>query len=148
MLQPDIMHVGGILEAKKIAAIADASYIPVSYHNPFGPVATAAALQLDACTTNFIMQELFCEFSEPWRFDLLEQAPRPVNGQYEIPSGPGLGVGEFQVEVAKAHPFDPERLPADVERRVAQALLAAVKARPLTGPLPLPPRRAHSQPSI
>ena len=77
MLQPDIIHVGGILEAKKIAAIADASYIPVSYHNPFGPVATAAALQLDACTTNFIMQELFCEFSEPWRFDLLEHAPRP-----------------------------------------------------------------------
>jgi galactonate dehydratase len=107
VLQPDIMHVGGILEAKKIAAIADASYIPVSYHNPFGPVATAAALQLDACTTNFIMQESFCEFSEPWRFDLLEQAPRPVNGQYEIPTGPGLGVGEFQVEVGKAHPFDP-----------------------------------------
>ncbi|MGH6905134.1 MAG: galactonate dehydratase [Geminicoccaceae bacterium] len=107
VLQPDIMHVGGILEAKKIAAIADASYIPVSYHNPFGPVATAAALQLDACTTNFIMQESFCEFSEPWRFDLLEQAPRPANGQYEIPTGPGLGVGEFQVEVARAHPFDP-----------------------------------------
>ena len=91
VLQPDIMHVGGILEAKKIAAIADASYIPVSYHNPFGPVATAAALQLDACTTNFIMQESFCEFGEPWRFDLLEQAPRPVQGQYEIPDGPGSG---------------------------------------------------------
>jgi len=107
VLQPDIIHVGGILEAKKIAAIADASYIPVSYHNPFGPVATAAALQLDACTTNFIMQESFCEFGEPWRFDLLEQAPRPVNGHYEIPTGPGLGVGEFRAEVAAAHPFDP-----------------------------------------
>jgi galactonate dehydratase len=107
VLQPDIMHVGGILEAKKIAAIADASYIPVSYHNPFGPVATAAALQLDACTTNFIMQESFCEFGEPWRFDLLEQAPRPVQGHYEIPTGPGLGVGELRVEVAAAHPFDP-----------------------------------------
>ena len=53
------------------------------------------------------MQESFCEFSEPWRFDLLEQAPRPVHGEYAIPSGPGLGVGEFQVEIAKAHPFDP-----------------------------------------
>lgn len=107
VLQPDIMHVGGILEAKKIAAIADASYIPVSYHNPFGPVATAAALQLDACTTNFIMQESFCEFSEPWRFELLEHAPRPVNGHYAIPTGPGLGVGAFRVEVAREHPFDP-----------------------------------------
>ena len=127
VLQPDVIHVGGILEAKKIAAIADASYTPVSYHNPFGPVATAAALQLDACTTNFIMQELFCEYSEPWRFDLLEHAPRPEGGHYAIPTLPGLGVGEFQAEVAKAHPFDPQRLPADVERRLAQALL--VRAR-------------------
>jgi galactonate dehydratase len=107
VLQPDIIHVGGILEARKIAAIADASYIPVSYHNPFGPVATAAALQLDACTTNFIMQESFCEYGEPWRFDLLEHAPRPAGGHYEIPTRPGLGVGEFRPEVAAAHPFDP-----------------------------------------
>ncbi len=43
VLQPDLIHVGGIMEGKKIAAIADAAYIPVSFHNPFGPVATAAA---------------------------------------------------------------------------------------------------------
>ena len=122
VLQPDIMHVGGILEAKKIAAIADASYIPVSYHNPFGPVATAAALQLDACTTNFIMQESFCEFSEPWRFDLLEQAPRPVNGHYEIPTGPGSASASSRSRWRGA-PVRSGRLPADVERRVAQALL-------------------------
>jgi galactonate dehydratase len=107
VLQPDIIHVGGILEAKKIAAIADASYTPISYHNPFGPVATAAALQLDACTTNVFMQESFCEFSEPWRFDLVEHAPRPVSGRYGIADRPGLGVGAFQVEAAEAHPFDP-----------------------------------------
>ena len=60
--EPDIIHVGGILEGKKIAAMADAYYVPVSFHNPFGPVATAAAVQLDACTTNFFMQESFCEY--------------------------------------------------------------------------------------
>jgi len=108
VLQPDIIHVGGILEAKKIAAIADASYTPVSYHNPFGPVATAAAIQLDSCTTNFIMQESFCEFSELWRFDLLEHAPQPVDGHYQISDRAGLGVGEFQTEAAKVHPFDPK----------------------------------------
>lgn len=106
VLQPDIIHVGGILEAKKIAAIADASYTPVSYHNPFGPVATAAAIQLDACTTNIIMQESFCEYSAHWRFDLLEHAPRPRGGHYDIPDRPGLGVGRFNVEAAQAHPFD------------------------------------------
>jgi galactonate dehydratase len=108
VLQPDIMHVGGILEGKKIAAIADAQYVPVSFHNPFGPVATAAAVQLDACTTNFIMQESFCEWTPAHRFDLLDHPPRPVGGHYEIPTRPGLGVGEFRPEAALAHPFDPD----------------------------------------
>jgi galactonate dehydratase len=108
VLQPDVIHVGGILEAKKIAAIADASYTPVSFHNPFGPVATAAALQLDTCTTNVFMQESFCAYSEPWRFDLVEHAPRPVAGRYQLSDQPGLGVGAFQLEAAKAHPFDPK----------------------------------------
>jgi galactonate dehydratase len=108
VLQPDIIHVGGIMEAKKIAAMADAYYLPVSFHNPFGPVATAAAVQLDACTTNFVMQESFCEYDVDFRFDLLEHAPRPVKGCYIVPDRPGLGVGEFRVDVALAHPFDSE----------------------------------------
>lgn len=108
VLQPDIIHVGGIMEGKKIAAMADAYYIPVSFHNPFGPVATAAAVQLDACTTNFVMQESFCEYDVDYRFDLLEHAPRPESGRYVVPDRPGLGVGEFRPEVARAHPFEPE----------------------------------------
>jgi len=108
VLQPDIMHVGGLLEGKKIAAMADAQYVPVSFHNPFGPVATAAAIQLDACTSNFIMQESFCEYTPNWRFDLLDHAPRPVGGGYDIPVRPGLGVGEFRPEAARAHPFNPD----------------------------------------
>jgi len=108
VLQPDIIHVGGIMEGKKIAAMADAYYIPVSFHNPFGPVATAAAVQLDACTTNFFMQESFCEYDVDFRFDLVEYAPRPENGHYVVPDRPGLGVGEFRPDVARAHPFEPE----------------------------------------
>ena len=108
VLQPDIIHVGGILEGKKIAAIADSAYIPVSFHNPFGPVATAAAIQLDVCTSNFVMQESFCEYDVPMRFDLLEHAPRPRGGRYEISDRPGLGVGEFRPEIAEQHPFEPD----------------------------------------
>jgi hypothetical protein len=52
------------------------------------------------------MQESFCEYDVPMRFDLLEYAPRPVGGHYEIGERPGLGVGEFRPEVALAHPFD------------------------------------------
>lgn len=105
VLQPDIIHVGGILEAKKIAAIADAAYIPVSFHNPFGPVATAAAIQLDACTTNFVMQESFCEYDVDWRFDLLRNCPRPVNGRYAVPDLPGLGGIDLDVDAVEAHPY-------------------------------------------
>lgn len=108
VLQPDPIHVGGILEAKKIAAIADAAYVPVSFHNPFGPVATAACLQLDACTTNFIMQESFCEYTPAHRFDLVEHAPRPRDGGYDVSDRPGLGIGEFLPEVAKRYPYDPD----------------------------------------
>jgi galactonate dehydratase len=108
VLQPDIIHVGGIMEGKKIAAMADAYYLPVSFHNPFGPVATAAAVQLDACTTNFVMQESFCEYDVDYRFDLLDHAPRPQNGRYQVPDRPGLGVGEFRPDVALAHPFEPD----------------------------------------
>jgi galactonate dehydratase len=106
VLQPDIIHVGGILEAKKIAAIADASYVTVSYHNPFGPVATAAAVQLDACTSNFVMQESFCEYDVPWRFDLLENCPRPQGGHYAIPDLPGLGGIKLNLDAVKAHPYN------------------------------------------
>jgi galactonate dehydratase len=105
VLQPDIIHVGGIMEAKKIAAIADAAYIPVSFHNPFGPVATAAAIQLDACTTNFVMQESFCEYDVEWRFDLLENCPRPENGRYAIPDLPGLGGIDLNLDAIAAHPY-------------------------------------------
>ena len=106
VLQPDLIHIGGILEAKKIAAIADAQYVPVSFHNPFGPVATAAAVQVDACTTNFIMQESFCEYDVSWRFDLLEHAPRPEKGRYAIPDRPGLGCGDLILDVVRANPYD------------------------------------------
>lgn len=106
VLQPDIIHVGGILEAKKIAAIADANYMTVSYHNPFGPVATAAAVQLDTCTTNFVMQESFCEYDVPWRFDLCINAPRPKDGHYEIPDAPGLGGIDLNIDAIREHPYD------------------------------------------
>jgi L-alanine-DL-glutamate epimerase-like enolase superfamily enzyme len=65
-------------------------------------------VQLDACTTNFFMQESFCEYDVDFRFDLLDHAPRPEKGHYVVPDRPGLGVGEFRPEVALAHPFEPE----------------------------------------
>jgi galactonate dehydratase len=57
IIQPDISHCGGIFEAKKIAAMAEARNIAVAPHCPLGPIALAAALQFDSCTHNFLCQE-------------------------------------------------------------------------------------------
>lgn len=57
ILQPDISHVGGIMEAKKIASWAEASDMMMALHCPLGPVAFSAALQFDFCTPNALIQE-------------------------------------------------------------------------------------------
>ncbi|RUT28869.1 mandelate racemase/muconate lactonizing enzyme family protein [Arsenicitalea aurantiaca] len=107
VLQPDIIQVGGILEAKKIAAIADAHGIPVSFHCPFGPVATAAALHLDMATTNIVSQESFSAFDVPWRSDLVTNCPMPRQGAYRVSDAPGLGI-ELNEDAIREHPFREE----------------------------------------
>ncbi|KAA0691968.1 mandelate racemase/muconate lactonizing enzyme family protein [Neorhizobium sp. P12A] len=110
ILQPDPIQVGGILESRKIAAIADSAYVTVSFHSPFGPVATAAALQIDACTTNVWKQESFSAFDVPWRQQLVRNCPMPNDGSYAISSEPGLGGIELNDEVAREHPYREEGL--------------------------------------
>src|SRR3712207_9555781 len=62
VIQPDISHIGGLLETKKLAAWADVYYVTVAPHNVGGQINTAAALHLAACTTNFKIQEYFNDF--------------------------------------------------------------------------------------
>ena len=57
IIQPDLSHAGGILECRKIAAMAEAFDVAVAPHCPLGPIALAASLQLDACTPNALIQE-------------------------------------------------------------------------------------------
>lgn len=91
IIQPDLCHAGGILECKKIAAMAEAYFVEVAPHNPLSPVATAACLQVDACIPNFLIQEV--ESTDmPWRERLVKNAPKVKDGFFEIPSKPGLGV--------------------------------------------------------
>jgi galactonate dehydratase len=72
-IQPDISHAGGIMELKKIAAEAECRYIPFAPHNPSGPVANAATLQLAAACPNFCILEIM--YSDvPWRKDVTMRA--------------------------------------------------------------------------
>jgi galactonate dehydratase len=93
VIQPDIGNTGGIMEAKKIAAMAEVYNMRVQPHNCASPVSTAAALQLDACIPNFLIQELY-PYRVPAHFQIVDHAPESdvKDGFLPIPSRPGLGV--------------------------------------------------------
>jgi galactonate dehydratase len=103
VIQPDISHIGGLLETKKLAAWADAYYVTIAPHNVGGQINTAAALHLAATTTNFRIQEYFNDFADPWVRGTAPGLPEVVDGYFELPQGPGLGV-ELDEDVISAHP--------------------------------------------
>lgn len=108
VIQPDVSHCGGIGEMKKIAAIAEARNIAFCPHNPIGPVANAANLQLAACVPNFWLLETMAS-DVPWRADICTEHTRLIDGEMTIPDLPGLGV-ELHVQAMKEHPYQPENL--------------------------------------
>jgi galactonate dehydratase len=71
VVQMDIAHCGGLLAAKKVAALAAVQDLRVAPHCSIGPVALAAALHFDLSTPNFLIQEAFGEFDVPWRNSLV-----------------------------------------------------------------------------
>jgi galactonate dehydratase len=109
ILQPDLCHCGGILEAKKIAAMSEPYYVLISPHNPNGPVSTAACIQFAMCTHNFDMLEYLVE-DVPWREEIFRDGFKIEKG-HMIPSGkPGLGI-EFDEAASRRHPANPADLP-------------------------------------
>ncbi|MCH2568423.1 MAG: mandelate racemase/muconate lactonizing enzyme family protein [Pseudomonadales bacterium] len=99
IIQLDVGQCGGITEAKKIAGMAEAHYAVIAPHMYCGPVAAAAAIQIDTCSPNFMIQEANQGplhkkiFKEPLVFE---------NGFIIPPTTPGLGI-EFDQDVLKAH---------------------------------------------
>lgn len=108
--QPDIAHTGGLSEARKIAAAAETAGVGVAPHNPLGPLASAAALHFDIATPNFVIQEEMSG-AVPWYSEVAETPIRMVDGAWQIPDAPGLGV-EVNEAVAAKHPFVQEVLHA------------------------------------
>ena len=100
ILQPDIGNTGGIMEAKKIAAIAETYNMRIQPHICASPVSTAAALQLDACIANFMIQELY-PYRSAEHFQIVDHAPEldVKHGSMPIPARPGLGVNLVQEKV-------------------------------------------------
>lgn len=97
IIQPDLSHAGGILECKKIAAMAEAYDMAVAPHCPLGPIALAACIQLDACTPNAIIQEQSLGIHYNKGNDLLDFLKDPGVFEYKdgyvgLPAKPGLGI--------------------------------------------------------
>lgn len=103
--QPDICHCGGITEIMKIDALAETFQIKLAPHNPNGPVATAASLQVSAASQNFLILE-FAAGSVYARQDIYSGISlKPEDGYFEIPKGPGLGI-ELDEEVMIKYPYE------------------------------------------
>jgi len=105
--QPDPCHAGGILECKKIAAMAEAYYISVAPHNPYGPIAVAVSVQLDACIPNFIIQE-YASYHKGEHNDILVNPPVVEDGYIRLPTVPGLGI-ELNEDAIEKYPYKPRR---------------------------------------
>jgi len=117
ILQMALGRVGGILEAKKIAGMAEANYAQIAPHLYCGPIEGAANIQLSACSPNF----LILEGIEMWGGFHAEILKKPIlwqEGYIVPPTEPGLGV-ELDEEVAAAHPYSGRALHLEMADRPA-----------------------------
>jgi len=107
IVQPDICHAGGIGELRKIATMAEVYGVKVAPHNPYGPVALAAAVHFAAATSNFLILE-YCRRT-PLFSQVQKQGITIANGYAELPNGPGLGV-ELDEELIARYPYQPLKI--------------------------------------
>lgn len=97
IIQPDVALAGGIMETRKIIAMAEAYDITAAPHAPYGPIALAATLQIDSCSPNVFIQEQSLGIHYNKGFDLLDFVENKEIFQYQdgfigLPDKPGLGL--------------------------------------------------------
>jgi len=112
ILQPALGRVGGILEAKKIAGMAETRYVQLAPHLYCGPVEAAANIQLATCSPNFLILECIQQFGG-FHAELLKTPIEWQDGYVIPPTAPGLGI-ELDEAVARAHPYDGDGLHLDM----------------------------------
>src|SRR5918996_394431 len=108
ILQMALGRVGGILEAKKIAGMAEAHYAQIAPHLYCGPIEGAANIQLSACSPNFLILESIQTWGG-FHAEILKEPIHWEDGYVIPPTGPGLGV-ELNEEVAAKHPYPGKQL--------------------------------------
>lgn len=103
IIQPDICVCGGLLEMRKIAAIAEAHYVSIAPHNPMGPLATAVNLHFAAATHNFKILEYIDPTQNSWR-DWVDDPYLPTDGYLELRDRPGWGI-DIREDAIRDHPY-------------------------------------------
>jgi galactonate dehydratase len=109
LLQPDLSHCGGVLEARAIAAMAEVYFCGFAPHNPLGPVNTIVSAHVGMASPNFVALEI-CLYPPDWTRELLTEPLVFSDGYLELSDRPGWGV-ELDVELCRAHPYAPHTLP-------------------------------------
>lgn len=112
-VQPNLGRCGGILEAKKIAAIAQAHHVLVAPHLYCGPIVALANIQLATCVPNFAILESIGDMSG-FHAELLTRPIEWHEGDVIVPSGPGLGA-DLNEDVARANPYVDSALHLDMQ---------------------------------
>jgi galactonate dehydratase len=107
-VQPDLCHCGGFTVGRQIAATAAANYMGVCPHNPMGPIAGAVGLHFGVAIPNFVILEE-ASGSVPWFHDVVHSPIRRIDGYWQVPTAPGLGVEIDEAEAAR-HPFQQEEI--------------------------------------
>lgn len=110
ILQPDICHVGGISEMKRIAAMCETYDVALAPHCPLGPIALAANIQVDACSANFAIQEMSLGIhyntAGGGQQDLTSYTHNPevwnvADGYIDLLKGPGIGIEVDEAQVRR-----------------------------------------------
>jgi len=118
IVQPNLGRAGGILEGKKIAALAEAHNAQIAPHLYCGPIVGAANIQLATCSPNFLILEGIRDWGG-FHADLLKTPLHWEDGYIIPPTAPGLGV-ELDEDVARAHPYTEDGLHLDVTEHPIQ----------------------------
>ena len=113
ILQMNLGRVGGLLEAKKIAGMAETHYASIAPHLYCGPIVGAANIQIAACSPNFLILESILTWGG-FHADILTKPIRWENGYVIPPTEPGLGV-ELNEAVAEAHPYSGDMLHLEMQ---------------------------------
>jgi galactonate dehydratase len=103
ILMPDVKYCGGMLELKKIAAVAEGAGMPASPHGPASPVGNVAAAQVCVGLPNFQILE-FSHGETDWRSELIDPPEALATGMLTVSDRPGFGIRLNEKTVAMQKP--------------------------------------------